>query len=176
MATWDDAVDRETAWFQAEPPATFSSAPALHKSAGGPFDHVQAYRPKNMPARGRWLYIYRDYRSPQREKVTDMGERRIHEHRLLAHILWKFEEKTRKAEDSERHLEEAIARVLTRIRGPQGDKTHAGATEGAEGFNDVADVNDEPTVEFLDDPLDAIRTSQSVQVLITYAANDSFFG
>lgn len=169
----------------AEPPTTFATCPPLVKETfdadglktliGGPFDVVQAYRPRNLPRAGKHLYIYRDYRARQKEVVTELGEGREWQHRFVAHILWSFTEQNRKVEDMERALEAAIARVLIRIRGPFGDKTHDNATAGAIGFNDVGDTSDEPEVEYLDDPRLAILAKAQVEVLVAYGANDSFF-
>jgi hypothetical protein len=174
--SWDSAVTRESAWFTAEPPASFPAALPLLRAvdATAPFDTVQARRPYLHPRMGRHLYIYRDYRKPQQETVEASGIM-LWIHHFVAHMVWTFNEPTRQAEDMEQHLETAIARVKDRIRGPGSDHTHGGI------FSDVAadamagSAGSDMDVEFLGDPIDAIRDRSQVEVLVAYSATDPFF-
>ena len=168
---WDTAVSAEAAWFTAEPPASWPTAPPLISTSAGPFDAVQAYRPF-VPPKGKNLFIYRDYGAEQGEEWLASGAQNQWHHHLIAQILWSFTEATGSGETMEQHLETAIAAVMARIRGPIGDKTHGGA------FTDVGDAhgNGISRVRFVGDPYDSLEKQEAVEVLIHYTVTDTFTG
>jgi hypothetical protein len=172
MAGYSTAVTREAAWFTADPPASFPSAPLLRKKTDptAPFDVVQGHRPRDEPRPGRnSLYVYLDPRKSQRQPIVASGEMREPRYFFIAHIVWSFQAASRLAEEAEQELENAIERVLTRIDGPYGDKTHGGA------FANAGALGDEAVVEYAADPLDAIRTRGQVDVMVCYGASDFTF-
>lgn len=173
-ATWQNAARRAAAWFMTDPPATFPEAPNLSRKSNpaGDFDEIHDYRLRQPPRAGRHLYVYRDYRQQQTITVAALGGRYRRTHIFVAHILWHFDARTRTLAEAENRIEGAIDAVVTRIVGPPGDKTHAGVTLGALGFDDA---DSETKIEYLLDPYDAFTRKQPVEVLIQFTADEDFY-
>lgn len=119
--SYDDAPEREAAFFTDEPPASFSAAPPLIVGAGGPFDIVQA-RLRAVESHGRSLYILRDTTTENRIAMGGMKE---FVHQMVIVCMWSIS--VAHLETDQTAFDAAITAVLTRIRGPLGDKTHGGA-------------------------------------------------
>lgn len=159
-AQFDNAVSREVTWFTQEPPASFPSAPPLIKASGGAFDLIQGYVPKEVP-RQRCIFIVRER---AREARIAFGEKEwVHHMRVI--VVWPLDEP--KAEDDLQLLDTAIAAVMTRIRGPFGDKSHGGQFVGV--GEDDAEI--EPD---FGDQLTQVAEGGPLEVHIAYQATDSF--
>lgn len=151
-----DAVDRETAWLQ----TSGDSLPALVKTAGGPFDNVQAYFPRTPSMEERSLYVLRRrINHPRTANVRLMPQFPFH---LI--VWWPILDGTGEAEADQRALDFAVDLVLARIAGPLLDKTHGGR------FLSVAENPRVVDVEFADPELTI--PSGFLRADVTYSADD----
>ena len=156
-----DAVAREAAWLN----VTTDSLPALLVTAGGPFDVVQAYRPRTPGQRKRSLYVIR--RAFRLERFANVRTMAHYEFELQ--INWPIQNSAGSGEEEQVALDAALDLVLQRIGGLVGDKTHGGR------FRSVAE---EP--KFVDvviaDPADAFEKRPGVfEAAIAYWADDFEF-
>jgi hypothetical protein len=172
--SWADAVTREAAWFTADPPTAFPSAPPLQKVNGGAFDVVQGYPEWPLP-NARFLFVYRDDKSRGHDARTALGYREL-VHPFVVHLQWPLGASSGRIEDDMQALDAAVGDVLLRIRQPDGDHTHGGAfwsvaqDRGESGFgsNDI-------DVEYTD-PLAAAESDGPLEVFIRYTALDAYAG
>lgn len=156
-----DACDREAAWLN----TIGDGLPALPAAAGGPWKVIQAYWPGLRQATQKTsIYVTRTHLADDR--VANLRVRDSYMFRLK--LVWPVLAATAPlAETEQRNLDLAIDLLITRIRGPVGDKTH-----GAR-FLSVGEVPREMpvTVEF-DDPEVTIPADKSLRAVCTYYADD----
>lgn len=155
--TTADAVDRETAWLR----TSGDGLPALLESAGGPFTVVQAYLQRVVPAEARSLYVMRrTFRD-----VRIGSQRRLTRHSMLLRIAWPAVDGDGAVEADQRQLDQAVDKVVQRVRGTLGDKTHGGR------FLSVAEGPDDLTATWTD-PARTLPDMGVLLVDITYSADD----
>lgn len=155
MAT-SDAVDREAAWLR----ASGDGLPALLATAGGPFDNVQAYRPRVLPQQQRAIYVLR--RTIRDERFAAIQKKDAYE--FVLRIVWPILTGTGSAETEQRNLDAAVELVVQRIRGFLQDKTHGNR------FFSVAEDPSAIHVAFAD-PERTIGL-KTLDAEISYAADD----
>lgn len=117
----EDAIPREAAWLQ----ASGDGLPALQEAAGGPFKLVQARMPRTPSTRTCALYLtpgtYTDERWANARKLGTYNFR--------AAIYWPIGTTTigtNIAEAEQDALDQAIGKLITRIRGFLFDHSHGG--------------------------------------------------
>lgn len=153
-----DACAREAAWLS----ETNDALPALLKDAGGPFDVVQAYRPRTPRTRATSLYVIR--RGFREDRFANV--RRMAHHNLELQIVWPASNSTGSGEDEQAALDAAVELVLQRVGGLPFDKTHGGR------FRSVAEEPRFIDVAFTD-PEEAFASRPAVfEAAITYWADD----
>jgi hypothetical protein len=153
-----DAVAREAAWLS----VTNDTLPALLASANGPFDIVQAYRPRTPRTRARSLYVIR--KAFREERFANV--RRMAHYEFELQIVWPVQSPTGSAEDEQSALDAAVELVLQRVGGLPFDKTHGGR------FRSVAEEPRFVDVAFAD-PADAFERQPAVfDAAIAYWADD----
>lgn len=154
-----DAVDREAAWLSA-----FSEAdglPSLALAQGGPFDVVQARRPRTPAKRRRSLYVLR-----RTIVVERFGfNRKINHYGFELQIVWPQTSPSGQAESVQADLDVAVESVIQRVSGLFQDKTH-----GAR-FLSVAEDPTTINVVF-GDPEQTIQAQADLTCSITYQADD----
>lgn len=155
--TTADAVDREVAWLS----TSGDGLPALLASAGGPFTNIQAYWPRTPGRRNTNLYVLR--RSFTLRRFANVRQMATHE--LVLKIVWPLQSGQGRAEDDQRALDAAIDKLVLRIAGFPGDKSHGGR------FRSVAEDPPQVHVQFSDA---AHTMSPEIEFLaeITYHADD----
>jgi hypothetical protein len=164
---YDTAVTREVAWYTTDPPpagiygAWTPQPPALLAANGGAWVNIQAYYPKVLQRQNQ-IVITRG--KPSEERIAIGGEKEWL-HRFDVMLLWPLDAED--AETDQQSLDTAIADVLTRIRGPLGDKTHGLA------FAAVAEDQYEIQIEY-GDVLHQILNDGQLEVHIRYVASDTF--
>jgi hypothetical protein len=158
MTTYSDALDRETAWL-----TTVDALPALLTVNGGPFDIVQARRPRTPTKSKRCLYVTRQPGMSAHWARTATG-RTMATHHLRLEVDWPITVGTGSAETEQLNVDQAIDLVITRVLGPLGDKTHGGR------FLSVAEDTSGVDVD-ADDPATAISRGRFT-ARITYHADD----
>ena len=160
-----DAVQREADWL-----AAFDAAdglPALLKSAGGPFDVVQAYVSRTPNQRQCRLYVTRSALRVERFSFNRM----IDHHTFMLRLYWPQSSPSGQAESVQADFDAAVALVIQRINGPLAfvngvlDKTH-----GAR-FLSVAQNPADIEVQFAD-PEASIQAKAELTATITYQADD----
>lgn len=157
-----DAVARETAWL-----ASYSQAdglPGLLTQWGGPFDVVQAYRPRTPATRKNQLYVTRG-----RIRVTKFGFNRLmNTYPFILELYWPLSSGTGTAENDQQAFDDAVELLLQRISGPvlafPLDKTHGGR------FLTVAQDPTQTDVDFAD-PEQSIAAGV-FSATVTYSADD----
>jgi hypothetical protein len=155
--TTADAVDREVAWLT----ASGDGLPALLTSAGGPFSNVQGYWPRTPGRRNTNLYVMR--RGIHQARFANVRTMATHEFALR--IVWPMQSGQGKAEDDQRAFDAAVDKVLQRIGGLPGDKSHGGR------FLSVAENPAYVTVVF-SDPSQTMPPEAEFWCEITYHADD----
>jgi hypothetical protein len=152
-----DAVDRETAWLS----TTGDGLPSLLKTAGGPFDNVQAYWARVPRTQQHTIFVTRS--DVQDERTANI--RTMIRHSFVLRVVWPILAGTGHAETEQRALDQAIILMIGRIRGFTGDKTHGGA------FLSVAENPRYVRVTF--DPAETtIPGSKELRASIAYMADD----
>lgn len=154
-----DAVAREAAWLTSYDPA--DGLPALLRTAGGPFDVVQAYMPRTPPARRTCLFVVRGAIRVERFALN----RKINHYTFGLRINWPQSSATGQAESVQADLDAAVELVLQRVNGLVGDKTHGGR------FLSVAENPMDIDVQF-DDPEATVPQRADLTARITYQADD----
>jgi hypothetical protein len=156
--TTADAVQREADWLN----ATDDVLPKLLASAGGPFDVVQAYRPRTPRQRARSLYVIR--RGFREDRFANV--RRMAHYNLELQINWPIQNSQGSGEDEQTALDAAVELVLQRVGGLPFDKTHGGR------FRSVAEEPKFVDVAF-SDPEEAFAKRPGVfEAAISYWADD----
>ena len=151
-------MQREADWLN----VTNDTLPALLASAGGPFDVVQAYRPRSPRQRARSLYVIR--RGIREERFANV--RRMATYNFEAQINWPIVNAQGSGEDEQSALDAAVDLVLQRIGGLPFDKTHGGR------FRSVAENPKFVDVAFAD-PQEAFEKRPGVfEAAISYWADD----
>lgn len=154
------AVDREAAWLS----ITNDSLPVLAASAGGPFNIIQAYRPRTPRTLGAQLYVLR---AGIREDRFANQRRQAH-YEFQLQIWWAVTSRSGNLEAEQRKLDAAVDLLLTRIGGLTGDKTHGGrflAVAENPRWVEVAFTNPEETVP-------AGGGHSALEVRLNYTADD----
>jgi len=169
-ATYGNAVTREAAWFTTDTLPSYPGVAPLSTANGGPFDVIQAYRPTvNRKGRVPSLFITRESSgTASEENRIAMGGQKEWVHHFVAVISWPFRQGTTgKLEDEMQALDNAVAAVLERIRGPLGDKTH-----GAQ-FLSVGEDEGDIRVTYTDAVRD-MTDREPLEAEIHYSALDTF--
>lgn len=157
---FSDAVDREAAWL-----TQVDTLPALLKTAGGPFQIVQARWPRVPATRKTALYVLR---SPGEAHHVDRyaSQRSLLRTTFLLRLMWPLSNGQGSGENEQLLFEQAIDKVITRIEGLLGDKTHGGR------FLSVAEDGRGITVSDYD-PAQALPNGDGIfRASITYTADD----
>jgi hypothetical protein len=152
-------VDREAAWLAAYDAA--DGLPGLLAAYGGPFDVVQARRPRTPAKRRRSLYVLR--RSIVAERFG--FNRKINHYGFELQIVWPQTSSSGQAESVQADLDVAVELVIQRVSGLFQDKTH-----GAR-FLSVAEDPTTINVVFAD-PEQTIQANADLTCSITYQADD----
>lgn len=115
-----DACAREAAWLT----TSGDGLPALLKTAGGPFQVVQAYWPgAHLATRQTGIYVQR--RRFQIERFG--GVRLMPHHGFELKLVWPVKATTAGiAEAEQQNFDNAIELLRQRVNGPPFDKTHGG--------------------------------------------------
>lgn len=152
-------MKREADWLRSYSAA--DGLPALLKTAGGPFDVVQAYVPRTGAQRQARLYVTR-----VALRVERFGfNRKINHHQFLLRLYWPQSSPSGQAESVQAAFDAAVDLVLQRVSGLFQDKTH-----GAR-FLSVAEDPAEIDVAFAD-PEASIQAKAELTATITYQADD----
>lgn len=160
-----DAVDREAAWLAAY--SASDGLPGLLRAQGGPFDVVQARRPRTPAKRKRCLFVLRRTITAERFGFN----RKINHYGFELQIVWPQTSPSGQAESVQEDLDAAVELVIQRINGPLAfvngvlDKTH-----GAR-FLSVAEDPTQISVVFAD-PEQTIQAQADLTATITYQADD----
>lgn len=118
MPSTADAVAREVAWLN----SYGDTLPSLSAAQGGPFDVIQAYRPRVLQARKKGIYVRRPiFRVERFANVRQMTH-----YEFNARIIWPFANQTGSEEIENANFDTAVDLVLQRILGLLLDKTHGG--------------------------------------------------
>jgi hypothetical protein len=153
-----DAAEREAAWLA----TSGDTLPALLVSAGGPFDVVQAYRPRTPRQRATSLYVIR--RALREERFANV--RRMAHYEFELQINWPITNTQGSGEDEQAALDAAVDLVLQRVGGLSFDKTHGGR------FRSVAEEPKFVDVVF-SDPAEAFAKRPGVfEAALSYWADD----
>lgn len=155
-----DAVDKEVAWLQA-----VDALPTLLKSAGGPWDVVQAYLPRTPATRQTALYVL----LPTAIEKRISNGRKQQTYSMRIRIEWPIGATTTGVglwEDEQRALGAAVDKLIARIRGTLLDHTHGGR------FLDVAEegTGGRITVQF-EDPDRNQQQPAMLRGTVTYVAD-----
>ena len=153
------AVQKETDWLRAYD-AT-DGLPGLLRGYGGPWDVVQAYRPRTGAQRKSRIYVRRSYLRVERYGYN----RKINHHTFMLHLYWPQSSRDGQAESVQLDFDNAVDLVVDRISGLFQDKTH-----GAR-FLSVAEDPAAIDVQF-DDPEPSIAAKAELTATITYQADD----
>jgi hypothetical protein len=153
----EDAVAREAAWLR----TANDGLPALLATAGGPWDNVQAYRPRTPYDERRSVFVLR-HRITQKRFAT---QRVMHTYPFRLILWWPILAATGSAEEEEAAFDVAVDLLLQRILGPLGDKTHGGR---------FLSVGEAPALADVDytDPEQTIPVLGGLRAEVTYSADD----
>lgn len=172
--SYSDALQREAAWLKADL-ALFGRRPLLAGvgDGSGPFGVVEAYG-RRLDQKVHQLYVCRD---PYVERAADAaGVWREGTYGIALLILWRKGSNAANAEAGQLALDEALERVLERVRGLPTDHTHGGR------FFSVAEDPGGIRIEYPDprtvaDLADApLAAGNAYTVLVRYSASDTFQG
>lgn len=152
-----DAVDREVAWLQ----TTGDGLPPLVGTGAGQFGNVQAYWSRTPGRRGSNVFVLR--RGIHDKRFANV--RRMATYEFVLKVIWPLSSGQGSAESDQRAFDVAIDRVLQRIDGFPGDKSHGGR------FRSVAEDPAYVTVQF-GDPEHTPATGE-FHAEIHYFADDS---
>ncbi len=120
--SYGDALHLEAEWFREE---VVGFPPLLAETAdkSGPFQVVEPYV-RRIDQRPQQLFICRD---PYLERRMDRGGAwNQAEHGVAAMIVWAKAQNASLAHEEQQRLDEAVERVLTRVRGLPHDHSHGG--------------------------------------------------
>jgi hypothetical protein len=153
-----DAVTREAAWLT----TSGDGLPALLTSAGGPWGNVQAYQPRTPGRRGSNIFVLR--RQIHEKRFANV--RRMPTYEFVLKLVWPLSSGQGRAEDDQQAFDAAVDKVLTRIGGFTGDKSHGGR------FLSVAEDPQYVNVRFVD-PETTMAPEAEFRAEITYFADDT---
>ncbi|MBD0743602.1 hypothetical protein [Streptomyces sp. CBMA152] len=151
-----DAVDREVAWLT----ASGDGLPALLASSGGPWGNVQAYQPRTPGKRSTNVFVLR--RQIHEKRFAHV--RRMATHEFVLKMVWPLSSGQGIAEADQRAFDVAVDKLLQRIGGLVGDKSHGGR------FRSVAE-NPEYVIVRFTDPEQTLSVGE-FHGEITYYADD----
>lgn len=166
--TYADALTREAAYLRSDL-AGAGIAPLLATvgDGSGPFQTVEAYG-RRLDQRGHQLFVCRD---PYVERnAGNVYREQVHGIALM--ILWRQQSNASRAEIDQLGLDEAVERVLDRVRGVPTDHTHGGR------FFSVAEDAGGIRVEYPDPRTMDAKTDgpwaagHAYTVLVRYTATD----
>lgn len=160
--SYADAVAREVAWLNADLSALPVPIPTLLKPTG-PFDLIKAFgRSEKARVPGRILFVSRE-RAPEYRLAL---QQKFHVHHFRLKIGWPVRATTQETDLS--NLDTALELLLTRIRGPIGDKTHGGR------FLSVAEGEDSgtPEIDVIWDEPELVDENNRSIVFVRYLAAD----
>ncbi|RLU81129.1 hypothetical protein CTZ27_33360 [Streptomyces griseocarneus] len=149
-------MDREVSWLT----SSGDGLPALLVSAGGPWGNVQAYQPRTPGKRGTNLFVLR--RQIHDRRFANI--RRIPTYEFALKAVWPLSSGQGVAEADQRAFDSAVDKILARIDGFPGDKSHGGR------FRAVAEDPQYVTVRFTD-PEQTLGIGE-FHAEITYFADD----
>ncbi|MFL4491566.1 hypothetical protein ACJ6WD_09935 [Streptomyces sp. VTCC 41912] len=152
-----DAVDREVAWLT----TSGDGLPALLTSAGGPWGSIQAYQPRTPGRRNTYVIVLR--RAIHDKRFANV--RRMASYEFVLKLIWPLTSGQGRAEDDQRAFDAAVDKLLTRIDGLPGDKSHGGR------FRSVAENPEYVTVRFVD-PEQTMPPEAEFRAEVTYFADD----
>ncbi len=168
--SYSDALIREAAWLRDD--LSGDGLPPLLAGVGddsGPFQTVEAYG-RRLDQRGHQLFVCRD---PYLERnAGNVWREAVHGIALM--ILWRQQSNASRAEVDQLALDEALERVLDRVRGLPTDHRHG------ERFFSVAEDAGGIRVEYPDPrtiltPGDGpLAAGNAYTVLVRYTASDTF--
>lgn len=159
-----DAVDREAAWLS----TSGDGLPALLKAQGGPWDVVQPYWPRTPLTRQTGIYLTRGGFTG----VRFANHRRIETNDYRGKLRWPIGATTTALnlwESEQRAFDAAIALLVTRIYGFNGDHTHGGR------FLSVAEAPEPGRVAVHFDDPEHTMGNNILSAIITYSADDRDF-
>jgi hypothetical protein len=154
-----DAPAREAAWLADYNPA--DGLPALLQDNGGPWQVVQAYWPRTPDTMGKRIYVMRH--SIKNERFANVQKIDKYVFRLVC--LWPMTVVSGAWEQAQSDFDAALDPVITRIVGPQLDKTHGGR------FLSVAEDPSAIEVTY-HDPVQTLAAQLGLVAEITYTADD----
>lgn len=172
--SYADALTREAAWLSADLSA--NGIPPLLTGVGdgtGPFGVVAAYG-RRLAQQPSQLYVCRD---PYTERSMEArGQWRESMHGIVLLILWQRQTSGTQLEVDQQLLDNAVERILDRVRGLPGDHSHGGRF-----FSVAEDANgirvDYPDPRTLDATVDApLAAGSAWTVLVRYTATDAVQG
>lgn len=153
----DNAVDREVAWLA----SSGDGLPALLTTAGGPWGNIQAYQPRTPGKRSTNVFVLR--RQIHEKRFANV--RRMASYEFVLKLVWPLTSGQGRAEDDQRAFDAAVDKLLTRIGGLAGDKSHGGR------FRSVAEDPAYVTVRFTD-PEQTMPPEAEFRAEISYFADD----
>lgn len=163
--TTADAVDREAAWLQ----SSGDGLPALLASAGGPWQVIQAYRPRTPDRRQTGIYLRRAELSDERFA----NQRLLDSHAFVGDLVWPVGATgaTGSWEAEQRALDAAVELLRQRVRGLVMDHSHGGR------FLSVAEAPSPSRILVrFEDPAQTEHLSPAMLLAqITYSADDRDF-
>lgn len=169
MGNYTDVLEREATWFKDPSPDSLPGARPLIGGTDGPFDELAPYV-RRINQKQHQLFLYRTRTDERRADDSH----KAHDHSVVAIILWA---QTNSARDqaSAARLDDAVARVLERIRGLPHDHTHGGRffSAGERGGISV-DYPDPRTVLAVADG--ALSAGQAHEVTVAYTITEYFVG
>lgn len=151
-----DAVDREVAWLT----TSGDGLPALLATAGGPWGNIQGYQPRTPGKRSTNAFLLR--RAIHDKRFANV--RRMPSYEFALKLIWPLSSGQGMAEADQRAFDAAVDKLLARIDGFPGDKSHGGR------FRSVAEEPQYVTVRFTD-PEQTLQVGE-FHAEITYFADD----
>ena len=151
-----DAVERELAWLQV--PGT-DGLPALLVDNGGPWDTITRY-PRTPYENRRTIYVMR-HRIKQRRFAA---QRVMHTYPFRLILWWPLLRSDGELELEAQDFDAAIDKLLQRILGPLGDKTHGGR------FLSVGEDAETVDVDYTD--IESTAPMGGLRAEVSYTADD----
>lgn len=155
--TTADAVDREVAWLNT---STADGLPLLLSANGGPWANIQAYQPRTPGRKATNIFVLR--RSIHDKRFANV--RRMQTYEFVLKLIWPLTSGAGSAEADQRAFDAAVDKLLQRIDGQVGDKTHGGR------FRSVAEDPAYVSVRF-EDPEHTLGGGE-FHAEVTYHADD----
>lgn len=152
-----DAVDREATWLAT---SINDGLPNLVGTGAGQFANVQAYWSRTPGRRGSNIFVLR--RDIHDKRFANV--RRMATYEFVLKVIWPLSSGQGSAEADQRAFDVALDKLLQRIDGFPGDKTHGGR------FRSVAENPEYVNVRF-EDPEHTVGTGE-FHAEVTYFADD----